>query len=79
MSKHILHHEDIPDGAGLKESYGPTIPNPKGVSPGSINNFGWLAGSFEIRPSRSIHIEDSIKEQYGNLPGAHGKVAGEKK
>ena len=79
MSKHILHHEDIPDGAGLKESYGPTVPNPKGVSPGSVVNFGWLAGTGEIRPARSTHFEDSIHEQYRNLPGAHAKVGGEGK
>jgi hypothetical protein len=76
--KHITHHEDIPDGSGLKESYGPDVPNPKGFVKGSMVNFGWLAGSGEIVPGR-ITVEDSVAHQRSNLPGSIGKVGGEKK
>lgn len=74
----INGRKEIPNGPGLKENFGQDVPNPKGVSPGQVDNFGWLAGSGEIRPSRSIHIQDSINDQYRNLPGSIGKNAGEK-
>lgn len=76
--KHITHHEDIPDGSGLKESYGPDVPNPKGLTKGNFVNFGWLAGSGETNPGRTT-VEDSISHQRGNLPGSIGKKDGEKK
>jgi hypothetical protein len=70
-SDHSLNsRKKIEDDAALKPSYGADVPKPEGFVKGTVDNFGILAGSGNIRPRRSIHLEDSINEQLGNMPGS---------
>lgn len=68
--------KSIEDDAALQPSFGEHVPDPNGLVKGEIVNFGWLAGSGNVRPTRSISVQDSVDSQLRNLPGAHGDADG---
>lgn len=71
MADHSINsRKPIEDDAALQPSYGTHVPDPEGFVKGKYVNIGLLAGSGNVRPRRSIHLEDSINEQLGNMPGA---------
>ena len=73
MADHNLNsRKPIEDDAALQPSYGAHVPDPEGFVKGKYVAFGLLAGSDNIKSVKGIHFEDSIEEQYRNLPGARG-------
>ena len=68
----INSRKPIEDDAALQPSYGAHVPDPEGFTTGKMVSFGLQAGSGNHMSPEGIHITDSIKEQYGNLPGSRG-------
>lgn len=69
--KSINSRRSIEDDAALKPSYGEHVPEPEGFKGGAkMVTFGLMAGSNNGMSPKGIHIEDSIEEQYRNLPGS---------
>jgi hypothetical protein len=70
--KSINSRKSIEDDAALQPSFGAHVPDPEGFTTGKMVTFGLMAGKENGMSPEGIHITDSIKEQYGNLPGSRG-------
>lgn len=68
----INSRKPIEDDAALQPSYGAHIPDPAGFTTGKMQSFSLVAGSGNNMSPTGIHLEDSIRSQYGNLPGSRG-------